>query len=103
MKKNAKAKLPRFKSEKEEAEFWATHDSVDYWREFEEVREPLEFDPKLARAIDRRSRKKELISIRLEKWQIRLARAIAARQRIPYHTIIRAWVTEGIRAKRATL
>ena len=23
-------KIPRFKSEKEEAEFWATHDLVDY-------------------------------------------------------------------------
>ena len=93
--------LPRFKNEGEEAEFWATHDTADYWDQFKDVEEPLELDPKLARAIDHRARRKRLISIRLEAWQLRLARAVAARRHIPYHAVIRNWVSEGIRSRRA--
>jgi len=75
---------------------------ADYWDSFEEVRDPVELDPKLVRAIDRRSRRKQLISIRLEAWQIRLAKATAARERIPYHAVIRRWIEEGIQRKRAS-
>lgn len=98
-KKSEKKKLPRFETEKQEAEFWSTHDSTDYWEEFQEVDEPIELDPELARAIDRRSKRKQLISLRLENWQVRLAKAMAARSGIPYHTIIRSWITAGIRHK----
>jgi predicted DNA binding CopG/RHH family protein len=95
-------KLPRFRSEGEEADFWATNDSADYWEEFQDIEEPLELSPELTTAIDRRARRKQMISIRLETWQVRLAKAMAARRGVPYHAIIRGWVTEGIRSKRAT-
>lgn len=99
--KRVRKKLPRFKNEGEEAEFWATHDTGDYWDQFNDVEEPLELDSKLARTIDRRARRKRLISIRLESWQLRLARAVAARRHMPYHAVIRNWVSEGIRSGRA--
>jgi hypothetical protein len=38
-----KRKLPKFKSEEEEARFWDTHSPLDYPDEFTEVKEPLEF------------------------------------------------------------
>jgi predicted DNA binding CopG/RHH family protein len=101
MKRKVSKKLPRFRSEAEESEFWASHDSTEYWDEFEDVDETVELDPELARSIDQRTRRKQLISIRLESWQIRLARAVAARQGIPYHTVIRNWVSAGIHAKQA--
>jgi hypothetical protein len=94
-------KVPRFKTETEEAEFWSTHDSTEYWDDLEKVLEPLELEPSLERSIDRRAKRKKIISIRLEDWQIRLARAIAAKRKVPYHSVIRAWVEHGIRSTRA--
>jgi len=98
----ARKKLPKFKSEAEEAEFWATHDSTNYWEEFQYVTEPLEIEPRLAWAIDRKARRKQLVSIRLESWQVRLARAVAVRSGVPYHTVIRNWVSRGISRTQAT-
>jgi predicted DNA binding CopG/RHH family protein len=101
--KRPKAKnLPAFRSDKDFIQFVDTHDLADYWGSFKEVKEPTQLDPKLTRAIDRRSRRKQLISIRLENWQIRLAKATATRERIPYHTVIRRWIDEGIQKRRAT-
>ena len=51
---SSKKRLPRFKNETDEAEFWATHDSTDCWSDFEDVEEPLELDPDLVKAIDDR-------------------------------------------------
>lgn len=36
-----KKKLPKFKSEEQEARFWDTHSPLDYPDEFTEVKEPL--------------------------------------------------------------
>lgn len=96
-----KKKVPRFRTEADEAEFWSTHDSAEYWDDLEKVLEPLELDPALERAIDRRARQKKIISLRLEDWQIRLARAIAAKRKVPYHSVIRGWIEQGIRGTRA--
>ena len=38
-------RLPKFKSEEQEARFWDTHSPLDYPGEFSEVREPFEFAP----------------------------------------------------------
>lgn len=93
-------KLPEFRSQDEFVRFVETHDLADYWDEFEEVKDPVELDPKLAKSIDRRARNKKLISIRLEGWQIRLAKARAVKEGVPYQSVIRRWISEGIR--RAT-
>ncbi len=39
-------KIPKFKSEKEEREFWATHSSADYWEDMEECEDTFKH-PKL--------------------------------------------------------
>ncbi len=39
-------KIPKFKSEKEEQEFWATHSSADYWEDMEECEDTFK-RPKL--------------------------------------------------------
>lgn len=90
-------KLPRFKTERDEARFWATHDSVEYWSSFPEDRETLELDPELVRAIDSRAKRKQLISLRLEPRQVRLAKSVAVRQHVPYHTVLRNWIDLGMR------
>jgi len=38
-------KLPRFETREEAAEYWATHDTTDYWDDMEPVE--VEFDPRI--------------------------------------------------------
>src|SRR2546422_8404179 len=102
IKSSGAKRVPTFRSDAEFVRFVETHDLADCWDSFKEVKDPTELDPKLVRAIDRRSRRKQLISIRLENGRIRLAKATAIREGIPYHAVIRRWIDEGIRNRRAT-
>ena len=92
--------LRAFRSDADFVRFVETHDLADYWDAFVPV-EPVQVDPKLAVKIDRRWRRKRLISLRLETWQIRLAKAVAAREGVPYHAVIRRWIERGIQTRRA--
>jgi hypothetical protein len=96
-----RGRLPRFPSPDHEARFWSRVDSVDYWDLFHERDEPLELSPSLVRTIDQRSTSKRRVSLYLDAWTIRLARALAAREGIHSHDVFRRWVEEGIRAGRA--
>ncbi len=40
-------RLPKFKTEEEEAHFWNTYSPLDYPGEFMDVKEPFEFAPSL--------------------------------------------------------
>ena len=79
-------KVPKFKTAKEEAEFWETHSPLDFPGEFEEVKEPI---------VDRRGRKKG-IYIRIDPEAIELARSIGADLGIGYQTLFRMWIMEGL-------
>ena len=82
MKKHHKSKLPKFKSYKEEAEFWGEHDTTQFLSEFEPV------------SIKFPKPKKKLVSMRLPEPEIIGLKRIAARKGIGYLTMIRMWVTE---------
>ena len=75
-------KGPKFKSFKEEAKFWASHDTTEFLDEFKPAR--LKF-PKPRR---------KLISMRLPESEITGLKRIAARKGIGYLTMLRTWVTE---------
>lgn len=90
-----KKKLPRFKSDEEFGRFVETHDMAPYLDDMEPVDQML-LDPKLARRIKERS-KKRLISLRLPEWQIDAAKKLAKRTKRPYLEIIQVWVWEGLR------
>lgn len=89
-------KIPDFKTAEEEAEFWETHSVSDYWNEFESVREEL--DPKLKAKIKARANLKR-VTLRLSQEQIAAAKRIAAEKGIPYQTLMRMWIVEGIKAQ----
>jgi len=82
-------KLPKFKDELEESDFWDTHDSTDYIEDTEEVK--VEFADK---------RPKTLISLRLQSDVIDGLKALAARRGIGYQTLIRMWVMERLEQER---
>ena len=89
-------KIPRFKSKEEEAEFWMTHDTTAFWDSFETVKEPLDISPNLASHVRARHERTKLISIRLYPTQLRVARAIASKKRIPYQVLLRALIEQGL-------
>lgn len=95
------SRLPRFSAPELESQFWMKTDTVDYWDVFHETVEPLELAPSLVRRIDQRSTSKRRVSLYLDAWTIRLARAIAGREGVHPHDIFRRWVDEGIRADRS--
>ena len=65
------------------------------------VERPLEFalDEELRRQILRgeRTRRLQNVSIKLDAAQIQALRKIATTKAIPWQTLIRAWLAEGIR------
>lgn len=83
-------KLPQFANAQEEAEFWETHDSTQY---FEDT-EPVEVDFEDARP------RKAQISLRLDPDSIAQLRTIAASKGIGYQTLIRMWVMERLTKER---
>lgn len=89
--------LPEFRSEAEEAEFWDTHNSLDYLESDEPVE--IELDPELAAKIRERAQTKR-VTLRLRVSQIEAAKEIARKKDIPYQTLIRSWVAEAIRREQ---
>jgi hypothetical protein len=91
-------KIPKFKTEEEEAHFWDTHSPLDYPGEFVDVKEPFEFVPSLLKkAAERRKERKRSLTLRMGQRQIDLAKVIARYRGLGYQTLMRIWVIEGIR------
>jgi predicted DNA binding CopG/RHH family protein len=79
-------KIPKFKTLKEEGEFWDAHSVADYWHELEDVEGQL---------IDARPAKK-LVSIRFDPALIVAAKRIARTKGLGYQTLLRMWAYEGL-------
>ncbi|MBU1660157.1 MAG: BrnA antitoxin family protein [Chloroflexi bacterium] len=87
------SKAPEFASEKEESEFWDTHDST----EFLDETEPVEMT-----FVDARPPKKQ-ISLRLDHTVIEKLKTISAGRGIGYQTMIRMWVMDRLREETHSL
>ena len=79
-------KLPEFKSEQEESEFWDSHELTDYLDETAPV--DVQF-------VDARPRK-TLISLRMPPEVIAQLKDLAHARGIGYQTLIRMWVMERL-------
>ena len=86
--------IPSFGSEKEEADFWGTHDT---YTGGESVN--LDLEPELAKKIADRQKTKR-ITLRLKEYQIVEAKIIARERDIPYQTLMRSWIAEGIKREK---
>lgn len=84
-----------FKTEAEEAEFWASHDSSESAKNAKNVADLFVFAPKLVKRIQERA-KMQQIALRLQTWQIEKAKSIAKTKHVPYQTLIRDWIQESI-------
>jgi predicted DNA binding CopG/RHH family protein len=92
-------KIPKFKDDREAAEFWATHDSTPYRRDLREV--AVKVSPALRRRVAARAAVKKPVTLRLEPRQIAAAKRVARQKSIPYQTLLRMWIAEGLAKDRA--
>lgn len=92
MKKQKKLKkLPVFKSEDEERDFWATHDSTDYldWSKAEWTVFP---NLKLST---------ETISLRLPASLLAEVKVLANKKDVPYQSLMKVFLAEKVREELA--
>lgn len=87
-------RIPRFRNDKEAAEFWETHDVTEFLDELEETEEKV--SPELRRKVVERAELKKPVTLRLEPRQVEKAKEIARKKSVPYQTLLRMWIAEGI-------
>ena len=89
-----KSKAPTVRSDQQAADFWATHDSAGYASDLKE--EPVTVDAALRRRLAERAAAKKPVTLRLENQQIIRAKELARRKSVPYQTLMRMWIAEGL-------
>ena len=83
-------KVPKFKSEKAEREFWETNDSSEYldWSKSESVSLP-NLKPST-----------KTISLRLPEGLLDSIKIEANKRDMPYQSLIKAWLAEDVKESR---
>lgn len=86
MKKVKKKKIPKFRNEDEERDFWASHDSTEYidWSEARNVTMP-KLKPTL-----------KTISIRLPEIMIEELKLLANKRDVPYQSLVKIFLAERV-------
>ena len=86
MKKVKMKRIPKFRNEDEEREFWASHDSTDYinWSEAKKIIMP-NLKPSL-----------KTISIRLPEIMIEELKLIANKRDVPYQSLMKIFLAERV-------
>ena len=84
-------KIPRFKSEDEEREFWAIHDLTDYadWSKARRVRFP------------RLRPSTKTISLRLPESMLAELRMQANRRDVPYQSLLKVYLADRLSEERS--
>jgi predicted DNA binding CopG/RHH family protein len=86
MKRNALIKIPNFKNEDEEHEFWSNHDSSEFvnWDKAENV------------TLSKLKPGLQTISIRLPKILLDELKLIANKKDVPYQSLMKIFISERI-------
>lgn len=84
-----KKRIPKFKNEHAEQEFWSAHDSVDYidWRKAKRV-----ILPKLKPSS-------QTISLRLPKPMLDLLKLLANKHDVPYQSLLKMFLADRLKAE----
>jgi predicted DNA binding CopG/RHH family protein len=87
-----KKRMPRFKNEDAEREFWATHDSTDYldWRKSKRATLP-NLKPS-----------SQTISLRLPKPMLDRLKLLANKRDVPYQSLLKMFVAERLKTEFET-
>jgi predicted DNA binding CopG/RHH family protein len=89
--KAVKKSIPKFRSEDQEREFWATHDSTDYvdWSKARPVR-----FPKLRPST-------KTISLRLPESMLAELRMQANKRDVPYQSLLKVYLADRLSEERS--
>ena len=82
-------RIPKFRSEKEEADFWAIHDSTDYQSETKEVK------------VRFTRPKKKSVSLRFDEQTIKELKKVSESKGVGYLELIRMWVLGSLKKTKA--
>jgi len=77
------ARIPKFKTEKEIADFWDTHSLADFEDELRPAKDVVFVKPE-----------RQIVSLRLDTKIVRALKALAATKGIGYSPLIRMWILE---------
>lgn len=86
MQKKKLKSIPRFKSEDEERDFWATHDSTDYF----DYSRPIKMDFSRLKFTTRP------VTVRLPLEVLSGLRRLANRRDVPYQSLMKIFLAERI-------
>lgn len=91
MKKTRKKRIPNFKNEDEERQFWATHSALDY------------LDISSARRVTLPNLKPSVktISIRLPQMMLEELKLLANKRDVPYQSLLKMFLAERIEKELA--
>ncbi len=88
MKKSSK-RIPKFKNEDEERQFWATHSPLDY---FDMSKAKKVVFPNLKPSV-------KSISIRLPEHMLETLKLLANKRDVPYQSLLKMFLAERIQAE----
>lgn len=80
-------KLPRFKSEDEEREFWAKHDTNEYFN----IKKPVKLD------LSHLKRSSHSVTIRLPENLINKLKRLANKKDVPYQSLLKIMLDQQIK------
>ena len=86
-------RIPKFKQENDEREFWDTHDATEYFDFTKSNRVEIEFDPGIEAPV-------KSISLRLLREMLNELKVLANKKDIPYQSLIKVYLAEKIAAER---
>jgi len=79
-------KIPKFRTEREEAEFWSTHDSTEY----------IDYSKAKRSLFPALKPSTETISLRLPKSLLAHLKILANKRDIPYQTLLKSFLADRI-------
>lgn len=85
-------KMPEFKTEKEEREFWETHDSSEY----------VDWDQAKPAAFPKLKPSTKTISLRLPETLLDRIKIEANKRDMPYQSLIKAWLADDVNDSHRT-
>lgn len=85
-------KMPEFKNEAEEREFWETHDSTDY----------LDWNQASSSSLPKLKPSTKTISLQLPETLLDRIKIEANKRDMPYQSLIKAWLADDVKDSRRT-
>jgi predicted DNA binding CopG/RHH family protein len=87
--------LPKFKTDAEAADWYASHDTAPYMDGLTEERDGA--------AVVRTHQRKKPVGLRLRPDYLDAIKRVAERKGIPYQTLVQMWLVEGLQREAPEL